>query len=85
MHKVLTGDRRLHLEHALLLAQDAGTLVDDAQGNFFLDAALLHQVALQQIRVGLAVHEQLLHGEPLVRREGHGCSGAQRIHIALGI
>lgn len=81
-HNSLTGDGRLHLEHALLLAQDAGTLVNDAQGNFFLYTALLHQVALQQLRVGFAAHKQFLHAEPLVRRKGHACSGAERINTA---
>lgn len=63
-----TCNRCLHLQHALLMAQDVGSVIDDAQRHILLQPSLLQQVSLQQLHLGPTVFIELLHGE--ARRRG---------------
>lgn len=69
----LTCDWCLHLHHALLLSQDVGAVVYDAQGYFLLHTTLFNQMVFQDFSTGLAIHKQVLYCQPLVGGQWHCC------------
>ena len=50
----LTCDGRLNIDHGLLLAEERGALVDDAEGGGLVDAALQDEVVLEPLELWLA-------------------------------
>lgn len=50
----LTCDGRLNIDHGLLLAEERGALVDDAEGGGLIDAALQDEVFLERLELWLA-------------------------------
>lgn len=66
-----TRDWRLDIQHSALLAQDSGTLIDDAQGHGLLQPTLLGEVSFEQVhpRPALCI-KHLLHGKPVGQGEG---------------
>lgn len=74
MNIAADGNWGLHIDHILLLAQQIGAVVDDAQGDGLLDAALEQKVLTQYIEVGLArfgIVVNFRHGQLVCGRQGH--------------
>ena len=76
---VYTCDRRLDLDHGLLLPEERGAIVDDLERGGLVDAALEDKVLLQHVRPGLVrPRVEDVADQQLVRRgEGNAFGGRE--------
>ena len=74
-----TCDRRLDLDHGLLLPEERGAIVDDLERGGLVDAALEDKVLLQHVGPGLvgAGVEDVADQQLVRRREGDACNGRE--------
>lgn len=65
--------RRLHFQHALLLAEDVGPVVDDLESRVLFHAALFDEVVAEQLGAGFAIFKQLFQSQLMLWRVWHSC------------
>lgn len=72
-----TCDGSLHFQHAFLLAQDGGSLIDDPEGSLLLQPALFDQMSLKDLHTGPPVHVQVFDRQACTGRIWHRCKNAR--------